>query len=170
MTTFRQITDPARIADLAVRAAQAGDAFHTPLIRAAMTGTVDCVFLAPGSQVPNRFLDPMKQRKPVIIVLGGDGAKPCGPEGFPQAAKLMRWCRWAMLHGAGGLPWHAELALQAANLMRRAIIVECTGAFLPDWVKLKEDLAPKTAGLIIAVPKGKPQHPRNTAPAGTVMQ
>jgi hypothetical protein len=170
VTAFRKISDPARIADLAVRSAQAGDQFHPPFIRAAMMGVVDCVFLRPGSRVPARFLDPVGQRKPIIIILGGDGAAPCGPAGFPQATRLLRWCRWAMLHGAGGLPWHAELALQAAHPFRRVVIAECTSAILPQWVAMKERIAAETPGLIIAVPEGHPQHPRNTAPAGVVMQ
>lgn len=169
-TPLRTVTDPAKIAELIVRYQQAGDDCHLPLFREAMTGRLDVVMVTPRSRVPHRFLDPLKQRKPLVVILGGDGVVPAGPQDFQQANRLLNWCRFTMLHGAGGLPFHYQCAVQAAHLLHRVLVVECSGARLPEWVAAKEAVTPRTPGLIIAVPEGQPPHPSETAPAGTVLQ
>lgn len=165
-----KITSAGLMSDMAVRLAQAGAPWHGPLLRAAMVGDLRLCMVPPGSRLPLSVLDMERDRRPLVVVLHGDGLQPCGPEGFPQSRRLLRWAGFALLHGAGGLPFHYQIAVEAARETGRVVIAETTGALLPEWVALKVAVAPTTPGLIIAVPPGKPAHPCETAPAGAVVQ
>jgi hypothetical protein len=158
------------LAELIARMEAAGAGWHVPLIRAAMAGALNVVFLPPGARVPRDMLDTTPPRLPLAVVLAGDGSTPSPPDAFPQARRLLRWSRFIVLHGAGGLPWHYALAAEATIHWRRVVIVETTSALLPAWLAMRMELAPRTPGMGWAVPPGKGQHPRETAPAGTVLQ
>jgi hypothetical protein len=162
-----KITKLAQMADAAVMLRQAGADWHVPLIRAAMCGDIRFAMVPPGSRLPLRLLDMTREPRPFVVVLNGDGGGPAEPDAFPQARRLFQWARFAMLHGAGGNPFHYQCAVEAARVVGRVVIAETTGAALPAWVALKQATAPTTPGLVIE-PRGP--HPINTAPAGTVVQ
>lgn len=165
---FQAVTGEAGLADMAVRMAQAG-APQVPLIRAALEEGLNVAMVQPRGRVPLRFLDPVRHPGPLVVVLGGDGPVAAGPDAFPQALRLLRWARAIMVHGAGGDPRHYTLVVQAARVVRRVLVVECTSADMPAWMALRATHAPETATLGIAVRPGD-THPNWTAPAGTVVQ
>lgn len=139
--------------------------WHVPVVQAALRGESQTMILAAGARMPLAMLDPVRNPKPLIVILGDDYGPSEGPDAFPQARRLFRWARWMMLHGAGGEPWHYAMAAEAAVLMGRVLIVETSSAGLPAWVAFKADHAPKVQGVSFRVPEGQPAHP-----AAEVMQ
>lgn len=167
--TFAHIKTRAQMAEAIRRFEQAGDTWHSPLLRAAMAGALRFTILPPGARVPLRILDMQRDPRPLVVVVGGDAGGPATPDAFPQARRLMRWAGFVMLHGAGGEAFHYAVAVQAAVLVRRVLIVETTGAALPAWVALKADVAPRTPTLGVKVRPGD-AHPREAPPAGATIQ
>ncbi len=168
MNKIPTIRTAEKMAELAVKLHQAGAGWHGPLLRAAMAGELRLLMVPPGERIPLRLLDPMRDPRPLVVLLSGDGIKPVGPEGFPQAARLFRWARFLMLHGAGGEAAHYELAADAARATGRVVIAECIAAHLPDWLAFRAAHVPRTPSLAIEARDGL--HPIHTAPAGAVMQ
>lgn len=166
MTTFN-IKRAAQMAELAVKLQQAGVGWHVPLLRAAMLGDLRFAMVSPGGRVPLRILDMNRDRRPLVVLLNGDGGGPAEPDAFPQTRRLLRWARFVMLHGAGGEAFHYECAAEAARQTGQVLVAETTAAALPAWVALKLATAPRTPGLVIE-PRGP--HPINTAPAEAVIQ
>jgi hypothetical protein len=165
-----EIRSRLQMADMIARMEAAGAGWHVPLIRAAMAGDLRAVFLGPGTRAPRDMLDTTPPRRPLAVILGGDGSVPAAPAAFPQAARLLRWSRFVALHAAGGEAWHYSLIAEATVRFRRCLVVETTSAGLPDWLALRMRLAPRTAGIGWAVPPEEGSHPLTTAPAGTVLQ
>lgn len=168
--TLAHIKTRAQMAEALRRFEQAGDTWHSPLIRAAMAGTLRFTILPPGARVPLSILDMQRDPRPLVVVVGGDAGGPATPDAFPQSRRLMRWAAFIMLHGAGGEPQHYAVAVEAASRVRRVLIVETTGAALPAWVALKAELARCTPGLGVMVPPGEPAHPREAPPPGVPLQ
>lgn len=121
------------IPELIARSAVIGCPWLAPLYRAAADGLVDVVMVEPGERIPSALLDPLKQRLPRVVIVGDDGAVPCGPEGFAQAAKLLRWSRALILHATGGAPEHYRLAAHAAAGFRRCLMIETNSQHSADW-------------------------------------
>lgn len=167
---MHHIKTRAQLAEAIWRMEQAGAGWHVPLLRAVLGGTIRAVFVAPGSRVPRSLLDMSRHPRPLVVVLAGDGGGPAEPDAFPQARRLLRWARFIILHGTGGEASHYALAAEAAIQARRVLLVETTSAALPAWFAAKSEVAPATPGIGWAVPPGKPAHPINGAPAGTVLQ
>ncbi|MCX7371246.1 MAG: hypothetical protein NTW56_02200 [Alphaproteobacteria bacterium] len=158
------------IAAQIVRLEAAGFTHAMPLLRAAAAGALHLVALPPGARVPLRLLDATRQRKALVVLLGGDhGLIQHGPEAWPQSRRLLAWSRWTLLHGAGGEARHYALAAQATCLFGRALIAECSSHHLPAWRALREEVAPRTPGMIVECRPGD-CHPRLGAPAGAVLQ
>ena len=168
--TFAHIKTRAQMAEAIRRFEQAGDTWHLPLLRAAMAGALRFTILPPGMRTPLRILDMQRDPRPLVVVLGGDAGGPATPDAFPQARRLMRWAAFVMLHGAGGQAWHYAVAVEAAAVLRRVLLIETTGAALPAWVALKTEVARSTPGLGVMVPPGEPAHPREAPPPGAVLQ
>ena len=100
---------------------------HLPLARAAADGRLSLCFLnGPDAPWPARILGEL--RLPVVELVGDDpGPHPeaaLGPQGWKAAERLRRWCRWSMVHGAGGEPSHYAAAAEAAEAVRRVALVE----------------------------------------------
>lgn len=159
----------ARLADLAVKATQAGADWHLPLFRAALRGELAFAIVPPGARLPLRMLDPVRHSLPLVVVLSGDGLVPAGLGDFAQAHRLLRWARFILLHGAGGEAFHYEVATEAARQTGRVLVVETTSGLLPAWIALRLRLAADTPSLVVATKPGV-IHPCEAAPAGTVMQ
>jgi hypothetical protein len=71
----------AQMAEPAVRLGQAGAGRHAPPIRAAMADLLSFTVVAPGARLAQRLLDATTDRRPLAVVLGGDGAALAGPSG-----------------------------------------------------------------------------------------
>ena len=166
---FARVGDPRRIYDAAARLSQAGYDHAVPLVVAAGEGILDLHCVPPGGRVPLRILDPVRQHRPVLILLGGDGDAPAGPDGFPQAARLLRWSRWTVIHGTGGTRAHYATAAEAARRFGRVLLVECGSSTLDAWLSLRETITPNAPGLILKPLPGH-VHPLPGAPPGVVVQ
>jgi hypothetical protein len=153
-----------QIPEVLAKLEQSGDIWHRPLFMAAAQKMLGLMCLTAGGRVPKRFLDPAR-RAPLVITLDDDGWNCVGPTGFQQAARLMKWAGYVMLHGTGGKPEHYVIAVQSALLYRRLLLVECRGDNLPAWIDLKKRIAPKTPGLILSTPPGAPPHMGEMRPA-----
>ena len=168
--TFANIKTPTQMAEYLRRMEQAGDTWHSPLIRAAMAGALRFVVVSAGARVPLPILDMQRNPVPLVVIVGGDAGGPALPDAFPQARRLMRWAGFIFLHGTGGEAWHYALAAEAAAQVRRVLIVETTGAALPAWVALKAEVAGRTPSLGFKVRPGMPAHPHEKPPAGVPLQ
>lgn len=164
------LKNPVRMADLAVRIAQGGDTWHAPLIRACMAGDLRLIMIPPSVRMPLAPLDPTRDRRPLVVILAGDGPEPAGPGDFPQALRLFRWARFVIVHGTGGQAFHYQAAVEAARLTGRVVIAETGNDYLKDWCAFRIVNAPRTPGLIITTPPGQPPHPMMGAPAGATVQ
>jgi hypothetical protein len=165
MRASYQTMRPEQVPDLIALAHRVGATWQLPLLRAAEMGLVRLIFAGPQQRFPLSLLDMQKHPQPAIVTLGGDGFNAIGPEGFPQALRLMRWAGYIMMHGAGGEPWHYAMAVEAALLWRRVLFVECRGDHLQAWIDLKQRIAPAAKGVVWQVPPGAPPHLGEMRPA-----
>ena len=160
----------AQMAKAVVRLQQAGACYHIPLVRAAGAGALRFAIVAPGGRLRLDLLDMQRDRRPLAVILGDDGLAPTGPDGFPQARRLMRWAASIVIHAAAGQPEQYAAVAVATTICRRLVLVECSTAHQADWMALRQNVAPGKPGLLIKVPDGQPPHPQWQVPAGSVMQ
>lgn len=127
---------------------QSGEGFRIPLFRAVPTDEIAFTMLGTGQAPPLSRLD--DTLRPAIIVLtDDDDSTRTGPDGWPHASRIMRWARNAMLHAAGGLPEHYDLAVSMAKVCRRLVLVEACTAQVNAWTVLA--LRTMTPGRILRV-------------------
>lgn len=164
------LTDPppARVSE-AIRCLNArGFAHAVPLFRAVLAGEIALAALAPGERIPLSALDPTRLRRPLVVLLGGDGGADgrtsVGPEAWSQARRLLLWSRWTMIHAAGGEAWHYAHAAESARYVRRVLIAECGSATLPAWLAMRDAVAPSCPGLVVQCRPGD-HHPKLPAEA-----
>lgn len=150
---------------LIAHATAQGRTYVLPMLQACLQGHVRLLFIAPGQGFPLSTLDRVKDPRPLIVILGGDGLNAQGPDGFPRAVRLLRWASRIMLHGTGGEPGHYQLAVQGALATGRCLLVESRGDHLPAWVELRAKVAPNTQTLILKTPPGAPPHLGEMRPA-----
>ncbi|WP_237214206.1 hypothetical protein [Falsiroseomonas oryziterrae] len=149
---------------------QAGELHEAVWLAAVQRGEIAAAAVEPGGRIPLRVLDTQPGQRPLLILLRGDGVTPVGPDGFPQARRILRWARAIILHGAGAEPQHYATAVASAMATGRAVIVETTTAHLPAWRAVRDRVAANTPTLQIETRPGEPAHPVNTAPTGAVLQ
>lgn len=154
---------PARISGAIAAMQAARQAHHVPLLRAVLAGEIALAVLRPGESLPLSLLEPTRFRQPLVVVLAGDdgldGQHNCGPEGWRQSRRLLRWARWTILHATGGEAWHYAMAVDAARHLGRVLVAECATATLPAWQALKREVASTGAGTVIQCRPGD-FHPR----------
>ncbi|MBB3900104.1 hypothetical protein [Roseococcus suduntuyensis] len=134
-----------------------------------MADEIALAVMLPGDRLPLSMLDPTRFLKPLVVLLGGDGITPdgsrdCGPEGWQQSRRLLRWSRWTLLHGTGGEEAHYDWAVEAARSYRRVLIAECGTATLPTWMALRAEVAPYCPGAVLQCDPDD-FHPRRPAMA-----
>ena len=118
-----------------------------PLLRAVAAGVhVACV--PRGVPFPRELA---ALEKPCIVVIGDDDGLATGPAGYPAAKRLGYWARRAMVHGAGGEAEHYELAVEAAALYGRVLIVETGSARISEWRRCLGD--GRRVPLLVIVPR-----------------
>jgi hypothetical protein len=105
-----------------------------PLARAAADGLLTLVALNDPA-VPWPATEMARFVKPVVVIVGDDPAAgiALGPDGWKAAEPIRRWCRWAMIHGAGGEAAHYAAAMAPAALCHRVVLVETSSALAPAW-------------------------------------
>lgn len=120
-----------------------GEQFRIPLFRAVPRGEIAFTVLNPGQAPPLAKLE--RTGRPAIIVLtSDDDTTRLGPDGWPHAARILRWAKAAMLHGTGGRPEHYELAIEGAKVHRRVVLVETCTAHIEAWTTLaRRTMAPE---------------------------
>ncbi|RZA29021.1 MAG: hypothetical protein EOP02_05700 [Proteobacteria bacterium] len=154
------------ISETIVRLQQAGEGFRTPLLRAARDGVVNLVMAHGGQRISSRAL---KFQRPTVILLLDDLPTATGPDGWPQAAKLLRWARRGMFHATGGQELHYLGATVAAVGSGRLLLVEMRSEHHATWYDLAKRVAPKLQVLNLLPPNGG-VHPVEGPPAGVVVQ
>ncbi len=135
--TAHPIRSRAELAD-AINAAVHAGAIGTALLFTALYRQEIChQQILPGGSVgtAKRFIKAVGDR-PSVLLVGDDDGVDRGPDGFPAANKALDWARWILLHAAGAEREHYHLAIAAAHLHRRVLIIECSTATLPAWQPL----------------------------------
>jgi hypothetical protein len=159
----------AQIATIIAHAEQVGASFRLPIYRAALAGQIDIVECARGGTIPAQSLK--AHRRPLLAVLGDDDATPTGPDGWPQARRLLRWwCRGVMLHGAGGEAAHYQAAVDLVRESGRLLLVETDSKHLISWQQLVAAQQPAIPTTIIHLRPGAPAHPSHELPPGAKIQ
>lgn len=98
-------------------------------------------------------------RKPALVIIADDDDAPTGPDGWPVAARLMRWARQVVIHGAAGHPAHYEGAVMAAEVVGRLLLVECTSGTVEAWKAAARRWAAQAVIQAVQVPEGQGSHP-----------
>jgi hypothetical protein len=73
---------------------------------------------------------------PAVCLISDDDYENLGPTGFPIANRAIEWTRYVLLHAAGPAVPEYEASIVAAELMGRALIIECSTATLGAWIRL----------------------------------
>lgn len=143
--TLADIKTPPQIAEDLHRMDQAGSNWQQHLIRLAMVSALRSVILADGACVP------------LVLIVGGEaGAALAIP--FSQAQRLMRWADLIVLCGTGRAAWCRALAMEAATQVRRAPLVEATGAPLPALLAWGGEVPSRVLSLGFKVQPGMSAH------------
>lgn len=120
---------PPAAQDRLIGAIAANTPWLLPLIRAASAGKVSLAFVRRGASWCEINQIERWVRRPTIAIIGDDDDLSSGPTGFPCARRLARyWARAVLVHAAGGLAEHYELALAGAHTYRRVLLVETDSA------------------------------------------
>ncbi len=155
-----------RIAEIQIAG---GAGFRVPLYRAAAAGIIQLCEVPHGSAlVPKKVLE--HHARPLVIVIGDDDLGSPGPTGWPQARRLFRWARAAVVHGAAGKPEHYAAAVVIAGLAGRVLFVETNTQHAPAWLDMARAALPPPAILAILTPPGAPPHPAWRVPEGVTVQ
>ena len=83
------------------------------------------------------------------MTTGSIGAQPAGAWPSVRCAGPTA----LLLHGAGAELQHYEAAIQAAEMGRRVLVIECSSAMLEAWVPLVR-AAPHRPSTMVIVPRG----------------
>lgn len=125
----------------AIGAAQrSGGAHLVPVLRAVRTAGLHFIVAPRGMTVSMHRIKTMN--RPALVLLGDDDDTPSGPAGWPQSERLLRWCRFCVLHAAGADAVHYARAAEAALLQQRALLIETTTAMEPAWAALIQRVRP----------------------------
>lgn len=159
------LTSSAAIAETIALSEAAGEAFRTPLFRAAAAGVLAIATAVSGTPIPARIL---KQRHPTTVLLADDHPGAIGPDTWPQARKLARWAPLVALHATGGQAEHYQMFAQATVHYGRLLIVEIELQHLAAWQDLML-LEHRPGEILCITPRPGGQHPVSPAQAGEVV-
>ena len=105
-----------------------------PLYRAAADGAMALVHITDHTaSFPRRLAN--RAGRPVALLIGADPdvGKPPPPHEWRCAEAAARWCRGAMVHGAGGEPEHYREAVRATLAVGRFVMIETNAADYMAW-------------------------------------
>jgi hypothetical protein len=91
----------------------------------------------------------MTTDRPTVVLIGDDDGLERGPGGWLLARRAVAWARAVMIHGAGAELAHYEVAIIAAELTGRCLIIECGTATLAAWTALVRAAPHKPETLVI---------------------
>lgn len=162
------LASKAQMAEVIGQAERLGQGFRLPIYRAVLACRINLTEVTRGGVVPSRALK--TSPRPLLIVLGDDDHVPSGPDGWPQARKLLRWAKAVVIHAAGGEAQHYEAIVAITRRSDRCLLIETTSGHLDAWLDLVRARRPALPVLAIKVPPGDPQHPTLQRPPGAVVQ
>jgi hypothetical protein len=142
------------LVDAIVRTEQAGAVGQAHCMRALLRGRIAFFSLLPETSA-NQFKAFIRatSNRPAVMLIGDDDSMDCGPSGWAQAERVLRWTRALVLHGAGAEIQHYEAAIMAAELARRLLVIECSTATLGAWATPVE-AAPNRVPTLVIRPRG----------------
>jgi hypothetical protein len=136
-TLIQHVTSSEELPAAIALAEQVGAPHRAHLLRARRDGRIALfeVFRETSAGTFKKFVA-LVRRQPALVVVGGDDGRGDGPSAWPIARRMFRWANVIILHGSGAECWHYELAIEGAELHRRALLVECEAAALDAWQAL----------------------------------
>jgi hypothetical protein len=133
---------------------QAGAIGQAHCMRALLLGRIAYYSLLPETSSSGfKAFARATSRKPAIALIGDDDGFDRGPPGWRLAERALRWANGVLLHGAGAELQHYEAAIQAAEMGRRVLVIECSSATLDAWAALVR-AAPHRPSTLVIVPRG----------------
>ena len=141
-----------------------GEGWRAPYFRAARDGLIALIIAGQGQRIDKRLL--ADRRRPQLLILADDHPAATGPDGWPQARKLVRWSSGVLLHASGGEARWSAMAVYLTGQVGRLLMVELELRHHATWVALAK--AQGRRHLSILPTDGI--HPIAGAPAGAVVQ
>ena len=127
--------------------------WRLPLYAAAADGLIQLVEVTPGAGLP-KALD--RAARPLVVLVGDDGERPVGPDGWRCTPRLRRMARGAIVHAAGGERAHYAEAVRAALTGAAPLaLIETTTEHAQAWVQVFL----RRPQMLIVPPHGN-NHPR----------
>lgn len=125
---------------------QVGARHRIPLLRALLNGQIafyECQ-RSTSARTAKRFFAMVE--KPAILLIGADDyAAKAGPAGWPVADRAMRWARCVIVHGTGGTAEQYAEFVDAAQVVRRLLVIETTGDAAAEWIAMAKATRPRPA-------------------------
>jgi hypothetical protein len=107
----------------------------TPLIRAVGRG-IRLAGVPRAAPFPRELLE---YTRPVIAIVEDDDFRSTGPAGFPAAKRFAYWARREMVHASAAEARHYQLAVDAAMLHGRILLVETDSEHASEWCRFLGD-------------------------------
>jgi hypothetical protein len=121
------------------------------LLRAVRDGRIWLFSGGPPESAP-KFKDWAAQtaRQPAIALLGDDNGQQRGAAAWAgYAYRMMRWASFVIVHASGAELAHYQMAIAAAEVGARVLIVETCSASAPSWLAALDKLPPRKTLLIL---------------------
>ncbi|HEX3983897.1 MAG TPA: hypothetical protein VHX12_09415 [Acidisoma sp.] len=133
---------------------QVGAIGQAYLMRALLRGRIAYYSLLPETSSSGfKAFARATSRKPAIALIPDDDGFDRGPAGWRLAERALRWANGVLLHGAGAEIEHYEAAIQAAEMGRCVLVIECGTATLGGWAALVM-AAPHRPSTLVIHPRG----------------
>ena len=140
-------------------------AFLLPLLGAVQSARISLVVVLDRAASPSALKRALEQiRGPAVILLDGDDYQPSAPSDWRCTRAALAWARVALVHGAAGTREHSGLAVVAAALHGRLLLIHCASAEAQGWT---EAAAAVKLNRLTIVPQRGP-HPLPLRPEGTL--
>lgn len=78
----------------------------------------------------------MTSGMPAIALVQDDDYVDRGPAGIAVGERAVRWARSVLLHASGAQITHYQACIEAAQVVRRMLLIEASTATAPQWLDL----------------------------------
>jgi len=111
----------------------AGQHHRAVPIRAMCRGRI--THMAIRRDTPDRHVETFfaKARRPELVLVADDDGCPTGPSGWGQAARLLAWARYVLIHASSGRGDAYHAAMSIAVLTGRFVLIETSTDFAEAW-------------------------------------